>query len=197
MNHPTLILDDGHFGKPSPHDRDRGAVSGDRIEHTEVVAYSRLAAGLHVSRGGSVIRPQLPATYSTRQREANAIAALRPSVPHAFAACHANAGGGRHGIIAHDARSVGGRRLAESVAARLRIEAPWLNGVQVHAVSVDSEHRWMRSCYALVGHVFDGPGNICGVVYEPAFIDHADAWGPEQSAAYARALADGVWEWAA
>ena len=89
---------------------------------------------------------------------------------------HLNAAAGRHrneGIVFADSRSAGGTLLARC------IESAWANGLPlslrtdgVRRVNVDvsSPGGW-ASAASLIQPVWSAPGNQCGILIEPGFMD--------------------------
>jgi hypothetical protein len=200
MTTHALHLDIGHAGKPGRNDP--GAVLLDasgavvRTEVQVVTAYAAAAAERMIERGAQVFRPTLPAWYGARQAEACRIARKLPKLRHSYVACHFNAGTARHGIIGHDARSAGGKRAAEDLAAAMRIRCPWLSAVQVHAVAHDSSEPWQRNMYATISGIFVGPSNIVGLCFEPGFLGRDEHCTAEALRIIGQTLGDVAAGWA-
>lgn len=200
-----LILDIQHTGKP--HARDFGAshdIDGDgRIEcHEREALLTPVYAGaaqVAAESAGHDVKVMLAGTYATRQARANAMARGRPNEPVLYVACHLNAGGGDYGLVLYDARS----RMGEAAAGHVvKAMSPYWTPRKVRtlapqATSRDST-RWPRP-YRTIRGVFSGPRNICGICFEPLFIDtHADLVADRRELEQVgRHLAAGFHRWAA
>lgn len=193
-----LILDIGHVGKPAPQHRDRGALHGQRVEAVLADRYALRAAEVVTAAGGSVVRLTPPAagwSYDERHRRANAVAVKVPATKWLYVQCHLNSAerDPRYGLVGHDPRSARGKVAAEALAEALRAAfVPGvLDRVRVEAAAGD----WSRMLGTIDG-IYDGPPNICGVCYEPAFIQ-SDSWAtPDGSWRVGEALAAGFLAWA-
>lgn len=194
-----LILDIGHAGKPAPHERDRGAIHGQRVEVELTRAYTAAATAACLARGIRVehIRPP-PAgwSYDQRHRVAASIARASPSVRWLYVQAHVNSAetDARYGLVGFDARSSGGRAAAGSLAQALAaaLVPKWL--ARARAEAVDSDGPWKRM-FGTIDGIWEGPANLAGVCYEPAFIQ-SDLWStPTAADVVGDALVDGVEQW--
>ena len=193
------IFDIQHRGKPGRRAGEMGAgfdFDGDGvIEIHEQEAYlTPIYAGAASERLALAGEKVVFLEYGTyAERHAKAIQIARStSEPVAYIACHLNAGGGDYGIILHDDRSVNGHRLSKHLAAALRAGFP-VPRVTTKGTAIAGT--WKRAHTTIAG-IYDGPENLTGVCYEPAFIDkHAHLLTPEGLAAIGKALAEGVLAW--
>jgi len=197
-----LILSRDHQGKPGRRRNDVGAardLDGDGdIDRDEEEAY--LTEGYIQGATLAMCEPSryCPSPvltlgpYSERHALSNALAERCSLLPFAYIACHVNAGGGDFGLVFHDHRSAGGKKLALSIAARLSAACPELREVQVRACCPDD---WTRNAYSTIRGIYAGPSNLAGVCFEPGFIDcakHAPLWKPEGLMRIGDALGDGA-----
>ena len=193
-----LILDIGHAGKPSPKHLDRGAVYGPREEAALARAYVDAAARLCVERGipCRVLQPPREGwSYARRHTEAARLAKDAPGTRWLYVQCHLNSAerDPRYGLVGYDPRSGGGKLAARSLASALERH---LSAAIGSARAEAAEGGWSRMLGTIEG-IWDGPDNLCGVCYEPAFIQ-ADFWArPDAAAVVALALVDGAAAWGA
>lgn len=105
----------------------------------------------------------------------------------AYIACHVNAGGGAYGLVKHDTRSSGGRKLALALTSTL---VPVSGLASVKALPLRSDDRgW--SC---ISGIYDSP-SMCAALFEPYFIDHEAHAHLREGKIIGRALADGCASW--
>ena len=124
-------------------------------------------------------------TYDARHAKAIELAANASEA--LYVQCHVNAGGGKYGVVEHDARSSWGRAAAACLADALDElpEVPTARVWELHA----GERGWV-----CIDDIYASP-TMCGVVYEPGFIDsaaHSALWTPAGLERVGRALAEGV-----
>ena len=199
-----LILDRQHVGKGGKRRNDVGAaldldgdgdIDRDEEESYLTEGYIQGATLAMCEPGRYIPSPVLTlGPYSERHRLSNELALRCTTLPFAYVACHVNAGGGDFGLILHDHRSTGGKRLALAIAARLSAACPELSEVQVKACCPDD---WTRNAYSTIRGIYDGPSNIAGVCFEPGFIDcpaHAPLWKPDGLRRIGDALGDGAFD---
>lgn len=184
MRTTRVILDRQHLGKPS-NPGDHGATYGALRETDLTEAYIASAvASLEAAGIGSTVLVE--GEYADRQRQAIGIAKAEAGRV-LYVACHVNAGGGDYGLVEYDARSIGGAQAADALAALL----PTLPGVsRGRTKGLASNERG----FICLGGVYAGPANLCGVIFEPGFIDataHAGLWTPDGLARVGSALAAG------
>lgn len=192
----TYISDVQHVGKPGK--SDVGAVRGElrEIDLAQVIACACSAEG----RGhGITTLGAGPGWYSDRHERVNAIAKASPRVRYAYVAHHINAstGDAAYSMFGYDARSSGGRALAESIAKAVCDEFP---GRDVRTIACNPAD-WTGNMYNTVKGIYAGPGNISGVCSEPLFIDELVGLSPDHRDAllrrYGAAHARGIAAWAA
>lgn len=204
-----LILDTGHVGKPSPNERDRGAVlklpHGDLVEADLVVGY--LAAAEEAAAGAGVIveviaPPTLGWSYDRRHRQAIAIARAQPAVRWLYVQGHVNSAerDARYGLVGHDPRSSAGAAAAVAVAAALREALVPAVVTRVRVEAAVAGGPWSRMLTTIDG-VYEGPDNLCGICLEPLFIQSTFLAAEAGRAAVLRqighALVAGVVAWGA
>lgn len=171
-----VIFDRQHYGKPGKNDQGAGFdLDGDgRIETQEretqlTPLYYRPAKERLEAMGHKVVILD-SGWYSDRHKRANQIALSNPGERVVYLACHVNAGGGDYAAAIYDARSAGGKRLAEAVTAQLA----GLPGIRrVRAARGTPTNGWKRG-YATVKGIYAGPANISGMCLEPYFIDRPE-----------------------
>lgn len=172
-----LILDIQHTGKP--HVRDRGAgfdIDGDGVVegHEYEALLTPVYAGAaedYANAKGHETAILLHGKYSDRHARANAMARARPHDWCLYVACHLNAGGGDYGLVLHDERSGLGRGAAKDIVEAMR--PYWTaNGVRTLAPQETAyEHPLWPRPYRTISGIYEGPGNITGLCFEPLFID--------------------------
>lgn len=137
--------------------------------------------------------------YHARHASVGDLARLDPSKWWAYLACHINGSNppGDYGCVFHDARSTGGRLLAELLAQALSDELPELRGdVRVYAASSTKHSR----AYSTIKGIWNTPSTVSGVCFEPCFVnhpDHAALLTHEGLARIGRAAASGARGWLA
>ena len=170
MAHAHIVIDIGHR-RPG---RETGAAC-DLGEETALVRqyvdamWRRLSVYQSVS---AEVWGRTPAEYQVRHQRACDLAALRSADRLVYIQCHLNAGGGNYALIGHDHRSKAGEALARSWWAHARHAGYWpgvKRGVAVAATPGD----WTRAIHYCLKGIYPGPRNICGLLIEPAFLDHA------------------------
>jgi N-acetylmuramoyl-L-alanine amidase len=186
-----VILDRGHGQKGKGDRFDPGVVAG-KLREVDLTAAYIQAAVRALDAAGHVVHLLDTGTYDERHREALWIAKGAPQERGLYVQCHANAGGGKYGLIEHDARSSWGRTAAACLADALD-ELPEVPTARVW--TLDSTQRgW--SC---IDGIYDSP-TLTGVLYEPGFVDsvvHSTLWTPDGLERVGRALAEGVERYAA
>lgn len=193
-----VVLDRQHVGKPGRDDRGAvGEVDGDTVHEVDLTAaYIEAATALLTAEGHDVVHLD-SGWYQERHRKAAEIARHNPDEAVAYVACHINAGGGSYGLVIHDERSRGGHALAEAVADALGSACePYLDRSLVRAA--ERGGTWARAMSTIAG-IYDGPANLCGVCFEPLFIDcarHEALMRPEGLVLVGQALATGCMTWA-
>jgi hypothetical protein len=199
-----VFLDRQHFGKPSPNDKDRGVavdLDGDGdVDSQEALLTPRYIAACkaHLESLGHTVTLIDQGTYPDRHAQVCALAKALPASerPAAYVACHLNAGGGEYGLVVHDGRSSGGKRMADRVRGALRAEftPAELATVRVEAGTPDD---WTRNAYYTVKGIYAGPAHLAGICYEPVFVDtHRGLLSPANLDRMGVALAKGLMAWA-
>ena len=155
-----VILDQQHHGKP--HTDDKGASFGSLVE-TDLTAGYIAAAQNALEAAGVEVLVLRWGWYSERHAYVREVAKAVPG-KCVYVACHVNAGGGSYGLVCHDYRSKAGAKAAEAVGAEL---GKLVETVRVEAASGGT---W-KNAYNTIKGVFEGPGNLSGICYEPGFID--------------------------
>lgn len=197
------ILDRQHFGKPgrrrdlgAGYDLDGDGLVGDHEREASLTPYYIEAARKHVEAAGHGVIVEDRGWYSKRHIRANIFAAEARG-PVAYVACHINAGGGDYAAIIHDARSQNGKRLADLVAESLNdLHLAGVSRVIVRGATPDND--WSRGLNTIKG-IWSGPANICGICFEPLFIDchaHRQWLNPVGLDSIGAALGSGLIEWA-
>ena len=179
-----VILDRQHVGKPGKDDR--GASNGDLIE-TDLTAAYIAAARDALERSGVDVLVLEWGWYSSRHEYARE-AAKAVTGKCAYVACHVNAGGGSYGLVCYDSRSKAGKSLSDAVSATLE---PLAGKSRSEAASPEN---W-GNAYNTIKGIYEGPGNLSGICYEPGFIDsddHRGLWYADGLVRVGEALAAGV-----
>lgn len=179
-----VILDWQHHGKPGKDDH--GAAHGDLRETDLSSDYIEAAKDALESAG---VRTLILAYgwYSDRHRYARE-AAKGVTGRCVYVACHVNAGGGSYGLVCFDSRSKAGRRLSDAVAATLGVL------VTVTRSEAASPKKWENAHNTIKG-IFEGPGNLSGICFEPGFIDsetNRHLWYADGLVQVGEALAAGI-----
>lgn len=197
-----VILDRQHYGKPGRDDLGAGVdLDGDGVierEEREAVmtlTYIESAKKLLEADGHTVFVLD-SGWYSERHEKAVEIAKAHPDDMCAYVACHLNAGGGDYSVCLYDHRSGGGRKLALSIAASLSDE---LTAVRRHLTKAASPDLW-NNAYNTVRGIYNGPGNLSGICFEPVFMDraeHHEYLSHDGLTLIGQALADGCATWGA
>jgi hypothetical protein len=198
-----VFLDRQHFGKPPPNDKDRGVevdLDGDGDVDSQEAMLTPLyiaAAKAHLEAQGHTVTVVEQGTYPDRHAQVCALAKALPTSqrPAAYVACHLNAGHGSYGLVVHDGRSSGGKRMADRVRAALRAEftAEELSKVLVEA---GQSGDWTRNAYNTIKGIYAGPSFLAGLCYEPVFVDtHRGLLSPANLDRMGVALAKGLIAW--
>lgn len=200
-----VIFDRQHYGKPNrPHDLgaavdldgDGQIATGER-EANLTPLYIDPAKKLLEEMGHTVYVLD-SGWYSDRHNRACEIAANNPGMRVAYLACHVNAGGGDYAVMIHDARSGGGKGLANHLSAAICDHN--LTGIRRSLVrSASADNAWKRG-YTTIKGIYSGPANISGVCLEPYFIDreeHRYLTTVQGGQEIAEALVDGLVRWSA
>ena len=185
-----IVLDRGHGQKAPGAPFDPGACAGGLREVDLAAGYIRVAAGEIRAAGHEVLLLD-SGTYDDRHARALAWAAEAPHKNALYVQCHVNAGGGKYGVVEHDARSSWGRTAAACLADALD-ELPEVP--TVHVWPIDRTDRgW--SC---IDDIYASP-TLAGLIFEPGFIDspaHAALWTPAGLQRVGATLAEGVHRYA-
>lgn len=176
-----VILDRGHGQKPDGFDP--GVCYGGLREVDLSSAYITHAAGL-LTAAGHTVHLLDTGSYNDRHRKALQLVGASRGI---YIQCHVNAGRGTYGLVMHDRRSKDGARAASTLGAALKA----LPGIsRPEAWPIDAKTRG----FSCIDGIWAAP-KMCGVVYEPGFIDspeHAGLWTSEGLRAVGEALAAGV-----
>ena len=186
-----VILDRGHGQKAAGAPFDPGVVRGALREVDLAAAYIDQCRAKLLAAGHTVDLLDR-GTYDERHAAAIALAAQSPDPVALYVQCHVNAGGGKYGLVEHDARSATGRKAALSLADALD-ELPEVPTARVLALHPD-DRGWV-----CIDDVYASP-SLCAVLYEPFFIDsatHAALRSPDGLRRVGDALAEGVKRFAA
>lgn len=180
-----VILDRGHGQKARATPFDPGATFG-QLREVDLTAAYIAHAEIRLVWLGHQVEVLDTGTYDDRHAKAIALAADHGG-PALYVQCHVNAGGGKYGVIEHDARSAAGRRAAAALADALDEiqETP-----TVHVWSLDPGDRG----WTCIDDIYAAP-TMCGLIYEPGFIDsmsHASLWTPTGLSRVGGALAEGI-----
>ena len=196
------LLDRQHFGKPKKSDLGAGVdldgngkVDIHEMEANLTPLYINPAAEYLELRGHAATILQ-EGYYSFRHSTANSIAASNPNFGVAYAACHFNAGGGSKSLVFYDARSSGGKDLAESIVESIeKLNLPGITKAQAIAARSDD---WTKNAWYTIKGIYAGPSNISGVCFEPLFLDnpaHQPYLTPHYLRLVGQALAAGCINW--
>lgn len=184
-----VILDIQHRGKPgkedlgASHDFDGdGLVEQGENEAELTPLYAESAKAALEAAGVDVVVLD-SGSYASRWKRAAALA-KKVDGPVAYVACHLNAGaepGKGYGLVCYDHRSSGGARMAREVGAELtrafsRDELSRVIADQRAATGQEGSG-FPRAIHTIAG-IYDGPGNLSGICFEPIFLDaHAELLG--------------------
>ena len=180
------FLNIGHTGRivNGRFNADVGAVSPDK-SLTEVDCVWRYVMKAHsILKGDCII--QSFGDYQSQSRFADSIAKANPHDQVVWVACHMNAGQGDYGLVLHDARSMAGRVIATDLGASLKAVIP---SVKVDGSS--ATNGWSRA-HKVIDGVYSLSNNLCGIVYEPMFIDGGLTVDTDRLDAIGNALAQGL-----
>ena len=187
----VAVLDVQHLYQPA-RPRDRGALftllDGSHVYETQAsTAYAASAGAWLASRGAHVLTNDpvhgiLVGPYWTRNRAAAAIH------PHAYLACHVNAGGGDY-FLAEYMLGSPGAALGAALGSAVQAAFPEIRGAKCNPLQ-----RGQRGaiCIEAVAHP------TVGVVLEPFFGDRMRMQGIFEPAALARlgaAIGEGLATW--
>jgi N-acetylmuramoyl-L-alanine amidase len=181
-----IVIDRGHGQKEPGKPFDSGTVFDGSREVDLTAGYiQRARAALEAE--GHTVHLLDQGSYDDRHRAAIALADGRPGEPALYVQCHVNEGKGRYGLVEHDARSQRGRTAATCLADALKTLA------EVPSVKVNALEKGERG-WVCIDDIFDS-ATLCGVLYEPFFIDapgHAALRTPAGLKRVGEALAEGV-----
>ena len=183
-----VVLDRGHGQKAPGAPFDPGCVSGALREVDLASAYIGHAE-VRLRALGHRVEVIDSGTYD--QRHARAIAWANGAGRALYVQCHVNAGGGAYALVEHDARSRAGSRAADLMTAALDT-LPEVSTAKVHHLA-PGERGWV-----CIDDIWAAP-TMCGVIYEPGFIDapaHATLWTPDGLERIGAVLAEGVHRYA-
>lgn len=187
----VVVLDRGH-GDRGTRPFDPGATSGALRETDLADAYLATAAEVLRAHGHEVVLLGV-GPYVARHRRAVELA-QGTRAPVAYIQAHVNAGRGAYGLVEFDARSRGGSRLADHLAAALR-PLPGLTKAVTRGLGAKDRG------FVCVSGIYAGPANLSAALYEPGFVDygpHAELlWTPQGLRRIGEALAAGVEAWGA
>lgn len=182
-----IVLDRGHgFAYADPKRFDPGCASAAHREVDLAGAYIATAAERLRAAGHTVVTMEA-GLYEERHRQALAAARQHAGLDALYVQCHVNAGGGKYGVVEHDARSTWGRTAAACLADALDevAEVPTAHVWELHP----GERGWV-----CIDDIYASP-TMAGLIYEPGFIDgptHASLWTPDGLVRVGTALAEGV-----
>lgn len=194
-----VILDRQHAGKRSSpadvgacYDLDGDGVKAETGEREIdlTLGYGERAAQALEQVGVQVVRlgwPDYVGSYDERHAQAIGHARSNKEGRCLYVALHVNAGGGDYGLVEYDERS-GRGGAAASTLCRALTTLPELSRGKTNALD-STERGW-----ACIDGLYSGPANLCGVIYEPGFIDqakHRPLWTEAGLARVGRALAQG------
>lgn len=186
-----VILDRGHGQKAAGASFDPGVTRGPLREVDLAAAYIDQCRAKLLAAGHAVDLLDR-GTYDARHAAAIALAAQSSDPVALYVQCHVNAGRGKYGMVEHDARSATGRKAALSLADALD-ELPEVPTARVLALHAD-DRGWV-----CIDDIYASP-TLCGVLYEPFFIDsaaHGPLCTPDGLRRVGDALAEGVMRFAA
>ena len=170
-----VIFDRQHYGKPGRSDMGAGydidadgVVENQEREANLTMRYIEPAIE-ELKLKGIEVHLLDSGWYPNRHAEANNIARQNPGEKVAYLACHVNAGKGDYMVCLHDSRSQNGRGLANYITKSAQFDRlPDVRRFLVRPASATND--WKRG-YSCIRDIYLGPPNICGVVFEPYFID--------------------------
>lgn len=180
------FLNIGHTGRivNGRFNTDRGATSLDK-QLTEVDCVWRyVMKARSVLKGDCII--QSFGDYQSQYRFADSIAKANPHDQVVWVACHMNAGQGDYGLVLHDARSMAGRVIAADLGMTLKQVIP-----TVRVEGSSATNGWSRA-HKVIDGVYSLSNNLCGIVYEPMFIDGGLTVDTDRLDAIGNALAQGL-----
>ena len=110
--------------------------------------------------------------------------------------CHANAGGGRHGIVGADKRSARGQRYMEPMSASLEQldEVTSVTRLLFYDDRNSTTKPWLYRSMSVVGGAYAGPDRHAGLILEPGFLDadaHRMLWTEDGHRRIGQAIARG------
>ncbi len=184
-----VIISQDHHGKPGKNDH--GASNGD-LRETDLTRAYISAAVAALERTGVETLVLRWGWYGDRHAYARAAAKAVPGRV-VYVSCHVNAGGGSsgggsYGLVCHDSRSKAGARLSDAVSARLE---PLTGKSRSEPASAG---RWANA-YNTIKGIYEGPGNLSGICFEPGFIDsedHRHLWLADGLVRVGESLATGI-----
>lgn len=181
-----VILDRGHGHKADGAPFDPGVTHGKAREVDLAAGYIQHAVETLRAAGHEVFVLDT-GTYDARHAQAIALAAESPEVSSLYVQCHVNGGRGTYAVVEHDARSDRGRAAATCLVEALKA-LPEIS--KVRRVELKADDRG----WACIDDIHASK-TMCGVLYEPFFIDapaHAALLSAEGLARVGEALAAGI-----
>ena len=160
----VVFFDIGHGGRVvnGLFNQDPGATFQGLREVDLVEAYvSKARKALRDRKISSVVLSYGP--YYQRQAYANSIAEKYPDEQFLYLACHVNSAEkpGDYALVLHDGRSKKGKGSAEKLGIFL--------GARVLSTSTED---WTKNAHETIDGIYNGSNNICGLCFEPFFINH-------------------------
>lgn len=190
------FLNIGHTGRhtSTTYNSDRGASDpavGDEV--TLVWEYAHEARKLLDQAGASAVIQSYDA-YKIQQDHACVVARAYPKDLCVWVGCHLNAGPGRYGLVLFDQRSTRGRDYGTAISSRLRLAIPKEVAPDIKTVGTVQGDPWLNA-HSILGGVYSGPDNLCGIVYEPLFLSdkgHQKMLNLDGLRIIGRSLAEGI-----
>ncbi len=160
-----VFLNIGHTGRivNGRFNSDRGATSLDKSINEVDCVWRYVMKAREQLQCDCII--QSFGDYALQYRFADSIAKANPHDQVVWVACHMNAGGGDYGLVLHDARSMAGRVIAADLGMTLKSVIP-----TVRVEGSSDTNGWSRAHKVIEG-IYSLSNNLCGIVYEPMFID--------------------------
>jgi len=193
-----VIFDRQHYGKPgggelgAAYDLDHDGRIEDHEREANLTPDYYLPAKRMLEEQGYQVFVLDQGWYSSRHREARRLAMLYPHRHVVYVACHVNAGGGKYALVISDQRSTQGKYIATEIADSMLTEG--IPGIERSITRRGTPTAWTNGLNTIKG-IFEGPGNLAGVCFEPYFLDQREhayaatrAGGERIAAALARGL---------
>ncbi len=180
------FLNIGHTGRivNGRFNTDCGAVSQDKTINEVDCVWRYVMRARSVLKGDCII--QSFGDYASQYRFADSIAKSNPHDQVVWVACHMNAGQGDYGLVLHDARSMAGRVIAADLGMTLKQVIP-----TVRVEGSSDTNGWSRA-HKVIDGIYSLSSNLCGIVYEPMFIDGKLPVTEDRLDAIGNALAKGL-----